>query len=192
MQTRKTLSFAKVGFELLDRKRHVLLREVMGQLDHLSAVREQMVLVCRDAYDRLEKANAAHGMHEYIAANVPPENGLSFSARSVMGVEMPLLSLPKRPLSLCYPLSSTGMMLDESYLLFEQVKHLSVELAQVETSVYRLTAAIKKTQTRANALKNIIIPRLTETSRFIAESLEEKEREEFSRMKVIKAQKEKK
>ena len=192
MQTRKTLDFAKVGFELLDRKRNVLLREVMAQLDQLSSMREQMAQACRDAYDRLEKANVAHGMHEYVAANVPIETDLSFSARSVMGVEIPLLSLPKRSLSLCYPLSSTGMLLDESYLLFERVKQISVELAQVETAVYRLTAAIKKTQKRANALKNIIIPRLTETSRFIAESLEEKEREEFSRMKIIKTQKEEK
>ena len=49
----------------------------------------------------------------------------------------------------------------------------------------------KKSQKRANALKNIVIPELEETIKFISESLEEKEREEFSRLKVIKANKEK-
>ena len=48
---------------------------------------------------------------------------------------------------------------------------------------------IKKTQKRANALKNIIIPRYTSTVKYITDSLEEKEREDFSRLKVIKAQK---
>lgn len=66
---------------------------------------------------------------------------------------------------------------------------LTVVLAEVENSVYRLANTIRKTQKRANALKNISIPRFEETIKFISESLEEKEREEFSRQKVIKNQK---
>jgi len=63
-------------------------------------------------------------------------------------------------------------------------------LAEVDNAVYRLANAISKTQKRANALKNVVIPRYTNTIRFINDSLDEKEREEFSRMKVIKASKE--
>ena len=48
---------------------------------------------------------------------------------------------------------------------------------------------MNKTQKRANALKNIILPRLTSTVKYITDSLEEKEREDFSRLKVIKTQK---
>lgn len=59
-------------------------------------------------------------------------------------------------------------------------------LAEVENSVYRLGNAIQKTQRRANALENIVIPRFRNTVKFIGDSLEEKEREEFSRLKVIK------
>ena len=66
---------------------------------------------------------------------------------------------------------------------------LTVVLAEVENSVYRLANTIRKTQKRANALKNISIPRFEKTIKFISESLEEKEREEFSRQKVIKNQK---
>jgi V/A-type H+-transporting ATPase subunit D len=64
-----------------------------------------------------------------------------------------------------------------------------VELAELENSVYRLAVAIRKTQSRANALKNIIIPGMADTVRYITDALEEKEREEFSRLKVIKANK---
>ena len=60
----------------------------------------------------------------------------------------------------------------------------------MENSVYRLAVAINKTQKRANALQNIVIPGYNETVRFISDSLEEKEREDFSHMKVIKQQKE--
>ena len=65
-------------------------------------------------------------------------------------------------------------------------KIISVVLAEVENSVYRLANEIKKTQRRANALKNIIIPQFEQTVKFISDALEEKEREEFSRLKVIK------
>ena len=66
---------------------------------------------------------------------------------------------------------------------------MTLVLAEVENSIYRLTNSIRKTQTRANALQNIVIPRYEAIVKYISGSLEEKEREEFSRMKVIKAQK---
>ncbi len=65
-------------------------------------------------------------------------------------------------------------------------------LAEIENSVYRLANEIKKTQRRANALSNIIIPQFEETIKMITEALEEKEREEFSRLKVIKKTKDEK
>ena len=65
-------------------------------------------------------------------------------------------------------------------------------LAAIENSVYRLANEIKKTQRRANALSNIIIPQFEETIKMITEALEEKEREEFSRLKVIKKTKDEK
>ena len=84
---------------------------------------------------------------------------------------------------------STSSLVDEAYIKFDRVKKLTAELAEVENSVYRLATAVNTTQKRANALKTLIIPRLTSTVKFITDSLEEKEREDFSRLKVIKAQK---
>ena len=85
----------------------------------------------------------------------------------------------------------TPLSLDEAVDCFVKVKRLTRQLAQIETSVYRLADSIKKTQKRANALKNIMIPRYEEETRNIQNALDEKEREEFSRLKVIKAQKQK-
>ena len=58
----------------------------------------------------------------------------------------------------------------------------------IENSAYRLAYNIKKTQKRANALQNITIPNYEKLEKSISEFLEEKEREEFSRLKVIKNQ----
>lgn len=62
----------------------------------------------------------------------------------------------------------------------------------VENAAYRLASNIKKTQKRANALQNITIPMYSNLVYSITNALEEKEREEFTRLKVIKRMKEKK
>ena len=59
----------------------------------------------------------------------------------------------------------------------------------VENAAYRLAASIKKSQKRANALKNITIPTYKALVYNITNALEEKEREEFTRLKVIKKRK---
>ena len=69
---------------------------------------------------------------------------------------------------------------------FTKVKKLTVRLAEIENAVYRLAMNIKKTQKRANALKNITIPLYEGLSKDISNSLEEKEREEHTRLKIIK------
>ena len=69
---------------------------------------------------------------------------------------------------------------------FLKVKDLTVRLSMVENSAYRLAMNIRKTQKRANALKNITIPSYTILVKDISNALEEKEREEFTRLKVIK------
>ncbi len=62
----------------------------------------------------------------------------------------------------------------------------------IENAAYRLASNIKKTQKRANALQNITIPMYENLVYTISNALEEKEREEFTRLKVIKQMKEKK
>ena len=56
----------------------------------------------------------------------------------------------------------------------------------VENSAYRLASSIRKTQKRANALKNITIPSYQALVKDIPNALEEKDREEITRLKVIK------
>ncbi len=136
-----------------------------------------------------EKLDIWHGPMADPALATPVDNSLQLGYRSVMGVEIPMVKLDAEPVSLRYGFMSTSSLVDEAYIKFDRVKKLTAELAEVENSVYRLATAVNKTQKRANALKNIIIPRLTSTVKFITDSLEEKEREDFSRLKVIKAQK---
>lgn len=191
LATKKSLELSRSGFELLDRKRNILIREMMALIDRASKLQTRIDDAYREAYAALQRANITLGVCRELSETVPVENGLNVAYRSVMGVEIPMVSLesaaPETPIP--FGLMSTNTELDEAYLKFGEVKKLTAELAEVENSVYRLAYAVKKTQKRANALKNIMIPRFEQTVKTIAEALEEKDREDFSRMKIIKRQK---
>lgn len=189
ISTKKSLDLAKVGFELLDRKRNIITREMMQLIDRAAAIQSSIDVAYAEAYDALQRANVKYGVCEEIAHSAPLEDGLSIRSRSVMGVDIPIVTLHAQPLDLDYGFCETGPLVDEAYMKFDLVKHLTAELAEVENSVYRLAIAVGKTQKRANALKNIVIPRLTGTVKYITDALDEKEREDFARLKVIKAQK---
>ena len=186
---KKALKLAALGYELLDRKRNILIRELMSLVDTAGELRGSIEDTYKEAYSALQLANISMGLVTPYANCIPVETGVEISTRSVMGVELPKVTLKERPLKVTYGFSQTDSQLDRAYLAFEKVKQTTAVLAEVENSIYRLSVAIKKTQRRANALQNIIIPRNEHIVKFITDSLEEKDREEFSRMKVIKAAK---
>ena len=191
MNAKKSLALAKNGYELLDRKRNILIREMMTLIDHANAIQQQIDGAYEDAYFALQTANISNGFCDDISKAIPIEDGLHLDSRSVMGVEIPILTIDESENCnyLHYGTRTTNSAVDKTFILFTKVKTLTVELAEIENSVYRLADSIKKTQKRANALKNIMIPRFEETVKFITDSLEEKDREEFSRLKVIKRKK---
>ena len=88
-----------------------------------------------------------------------------------------------------YAFSTTHESIDVAKEAFRKVKDLTIKLSMVENAAYRLATNIKKTQKRANALQNITIPMYTSLVYTITNALEEKDREEFTRLKVIKRMK---
>ena len=192
ISTQRSLALAKTGYELMYKKRNILIREMMLLVDKVTSVQSEIDKVFSEAYASLIEANLSSGVIQSIAEAVPEEKGVRVRTKSVMGVEVPIVTLEeRREGAVPYGLSETDSALDIAYLKFAQVKDLCVKLAEIENSVYRLAIAIKKTQRRANSLKNIVIPRQEATVKFIVNTLEEKEREEFSRMKIIKNRKDK-
>ncbi|MBQ3416624.1 MAG: V-type ATP synthase subunit D [Ruminococcus sp.] len=191
INTKKSLALARIGYDLLDRKRSILIREMMTLIDHANAIQEKIDSAYAEAYFALQRANITNGFCEDISNSIPIEDSLELDFRSVMGVEIPILTMkePEPHSYLPYGTRTTNSAIDNACILFTQVKTLTVELAEIENSVYRLADAIKKTQKRANALKNIMIPRFEETVKYITDALDEKDREEFSRLKVIKRKK---
>lgn len=189
--TKKSLELATLGYELMDRKRNILIREMMQQVESVKMLRNEITKTYDKAYLALQEANISLGRIDEIVDVIPIDFGIEIKYRSVMGVEIPKIEYIENKLEVCYGLEYTNTKVDYAYLCFQKVKKITVVLAEVENSVYRLANAIRKSQKRANALKNIVIPEFEKTIKYISDSLEEKEREEFSRQKVIKANKQK-
>ena len=155
MLAKNSLALANQGYELMDKKRNILLKELMGLIDEAKGIQEEI-------------------------------DSIRIQTRSIMGTEIPHIKYDEKQNDLTYSLGDTGESLDIAREAFRKVKNLTIKLAEVENSAYRLATNIKKTQKRANALKNITIPMYTNLVYNINNALEEKEREEFTRLKVIK------
>lgn len=188
---KNSLSLATMGYGLMDKKRNILIRELMGLIDEAKGIQSEIDTTFRAAYAALQTANIELGIRyvQEIGASVPVDDKVKVKARSIMGTEIPLVQYEEEPMELTYGFYNTTESLDEARYHFEKVKELTIRLSMVENSAYRLANSIKKTQKRANALKNITIPHYQELTRTISNALEEKEREEFTRLKVIKRNK---
>ena len=186
ISTKRSMTLAQLGFELIDRKRNILIREITTLIDTAAELQSKISSVFSEAYGSLQIANITLGICEEIAGAVEVDDSINIITRSVMGVELPQVIASDSPPKLAYGFSESNGALDDAYIKFHRVKELTHMLAEVETKIYRLAHAIKRAQKRANALTNIIIPNFDATIKFISEALEEKEREEFVRLKVIK------
>lgn len=188
---KNSLTLARQGYVLMDKKRNILIRELMDLIDQAKDIQSEIDVTFREAYLALQMANIELGINyvQEISASIPIETGIRIKSRSIMGTEIPLVQHEETPMSLTYAYYSTKESLDEARARFEKVKELTIKLSMVENSAYRLANNIKKTQKRANALKNITIPTYETLTKNITNALEEKEREEFTRLKIIKRNK---
>ncbi|MTI70672.1 MAG: V-type ATP synthase subunit D [Firmicutes bacterium] len=191
IKAKNSKEFSEKGFELLDKKRTVLIREMMSLMDKAKKIQKEISETFNEAYKALQYVNITMGINnvEELALSIAKEEEYEILLKSVMGVEIPKVKYNKSKLDTEYGFFRTNPVLDIATTKFQEVKYLTYELAEIENSVYKLAMEIKKTQKRANALEKIQIPKYKSQIKFIQETLEEKEREDFFRLKKIKSKK---
>ena len=191
MLAKNSLALAHQGYDLMDKKRNILLKELMSLIEEAKDIQEEIDQTFTKAYACLQRANIEHGISKVreLAFTVPIEDSIRIQTRSIMGTEIPHVKYDAKQNDLTYSFSTTRESIDIAREAFREVKDLTIKLSMVENAAYRLATNIKKTQKRANALKNITIPMYSNLVYTISNALEEKEREEFTRLKVIKRMK---
>ena len=108
-----------------------------------------------------------------------------------MGVHVPALELKdglaRKVTERGYGLTDSSAAVDRSAKSFEEALEKILKLAELEEAVRNLAGEVEKTKRRVNALEYIMIPSLKATRKYIRMRLEEMERENFGRLKKIKA-----
>ena len=123
-----------------------------------------------------------------VALAVANSPEVEIGRKNIMGVVVPNIGeveLRKTALNRGYGLY-TSAAVDEAAAEYEKVVEKVVRAAEIETSMRKLLKEIEKTKRRVNALEFEVIPKLDRTKSFIQLRLEEAERENIFRMKIIK------
>ena len=188
LRTKQELNFAQEGYEILDQKREVLAKELVRLANDAEVLQEKMDTLLTAAYRALEKSMLTMGREhvEWAALAVHKTVDVQVKFHGVMGIALPTIEASGEPPQMTYSLGDTTAALDEASELFREVLENVPELSRLTTSVWRLAIELRKTQRRVNALEYIFIPNYEETINFIQNSLEEREREETFRLKMLK------
>jgi len=192
IRLRKRVALAQRGHDLLKEKMDALVMEFFEILKKIRGARERALQQLSTAHRSLSICLGVLGTIETFQASkeVRKELQIEMSTRSIMGVIVPSLEIEKierNALARGYSLHMTSSVMDDASKEFERALGLLIELAEMEESARALAKELERTKRRVNALEYIIIPRLEATIRFISMKFDEMERENFSRLKRIKA-----
>ena len=144
IKARKTLALCRLGYDLMDRKRNILIREMMQLIDKAKSLRGSIEDTYKEAYAALQDANISLGVIDKIAESVPEENGISVTYRSVMGVDIPNVTLTRKKTSVPYGFYATNSKIEKAYVSFLTIKDMKVVLVEVDNRIYGVEKGIKK------------------------------------------------
>jgi len=189
IQTKKTLKLAESGREVLERKRDILLRELRNSIYEAERTREELLATLAKAYQNLREANMAKGSETIVnvALGSSAEVNYLIDYKSIMGVTVPVVEFQsENDVKPDYGFANTSVELDQAFKQFYNVLELIADLARAEGATFQIANDVRRTQRRVNALNYVLIPRYKSIAKSIELVLEEKDREEFVRTKIIK------
>jgi len=189
LRFKRSLQLAESGREILERKRDILMVELRNFAYDLQRTREELNKALSEAFSYIEKAAVHLGIEkvEKIAESTSISIDFSIDYQSIMGVTVPRVKLKGERPQPDYGFLVTNIYLDSAFKKFHALLDLICRLSELEESVYRIANAVESTQRRINALKHVHIPRYREIVKTIEMILEEREREDFVRMKKVKS-----
>ena len=191
---RKRRDIAERGRDLLREKLDALMIEFFESVRNISALRERSHALLEEAYALFIETQMIHGSAklEQLSIGVEDRFDLEAETRNVIGVTLPDMQLKVSPLkSAPYNLLATSARLDDATMKMAEALKAIAELSSAEAATRKLAEAIASTKRRVNSLEYIIIPRVLGSIRYIQMHLEEREREDFFRLKRIKSRMEK-
>lgn len=189
LKIKNELKFARLGYDLLDQKRNILVLELLNIVDMSVDIQDQVEKVLDRAYRTLEEAVLRMGKLKVaaLAGAVNIESEIKITQRRIMGVRLPVVETSFKEHPPYYSPMGTSFWIDSSLKNFKEALAVMGRLAELKISITRLAQEVKKTIRKVNALEKIAIPDLDESFSYIQNRLEETERDMFVLMKMVKS-----
>lgn len=185
---RKQLAFAEEGYDLLEQKRQILIFELMSRVERAREAENRVAEALRLAFAALREATLDVGSQalDGAALAVRMDHQADLHDQHLMGIRVPRVTVRIEPPGARFGVGGTSANTDLAMQRFVEVLPLLAGLAELENAVLRLARELRKTQRRCNALSKIFIPNYQETIAYILGALEERERESFVILKMIR------
>ncbi|MCY3975789.1 MAG: V-type ATP synthase subunit D [Thaumarchaeota archaeon] len=190
LKYKRSSQIATMVQKILDDKRKVLLKNIEEMITEATHARNDIWEPLRSIYESVNDAYISLGTNtvDSIAKSTPAVMEVDVNVKRIVDVVIPTLQVLEKDHKLTpYGFIDTNTSVD---LATKKIKNLLPNIckaAEYENSILSLAKALEKTQKLLNALENIIIPQYNQKIRFILSTLEEREREEFARLKKVKA-----
>ena len=184
----RQLAFARDGYDLLEQKRQILVFELMSRLGRAKDIERRVGEALGPAHDALRKSTLDIGAAalDNVTMAIGERHQVHLGDQNVMGIRVPTLALDSKEASMPFGVGGTSADTDVALRCFTDIIPLLIELAEISSAVLRLARELRKTQRRCNALNRIFIPEYKATTDYITASLEERERENFVILRMVK------
>jgi V/A-type H+-transporting ATPase subunit D len=191
LSIRRSLRFAEEGFDLLEQKRQIIVLELMGRVENARRAQEEVDELMAKAYQALAEAELAAGSAPMAAeaTAVTVDREVVIGQRHLMGIDLPQVKYEAEPPGVQFGFGGSAKS-DAVLQRFCEALEKIAALAEIENAVFRLAREVRRTQRRVNALERIFIPNYEATMQYITETIEEREREGFVIMKMVKSRRE--
>lgn len=188
MKIKDELAFSRLGYDLLDQKRSILVSELLTLVDQAVDYQEKVDKALEEARGSLQDAIMHMGRLKVanLAGAVNINSSISVSSRKVMGVSLPKVSTEFSGTGPFFSPEGTSMLSEIALNRYSDALALMGQLAELKVSIMRLAREVKKTIRKVNSLEKLVIPDKEETVKYLLSRIEEAERESFVLLKTVK------
>ncbi len=185
------ITLARQGRDLLDQKRTALMKEFLRIADTVMERSQALQQASAEACQSLARAEAMAGPEALKSAALASRGELSLqiTTANIMGIKVLHIEqkqVSRSALGRGYSIVGTSTAIDETASTFEAQVDAIIQLAESELRLTRLAKEIQRTSRRLNALEHLLIPELEGERDFIQMALDERERADHFRFKLMK------
>lgn len=191
MKAKSQLDLINEGYDILDKKRKALIGQYNAKINQRNELNKIVNSYIKDVKKNIKKAIVTTGEDRLksIALSVPIDNSISLKEKKFMQTKIFEISFDEKKLDLSYSLNLTNSLFDEALISLNDLKEKVYKLAELDTTIKNLDTEIKKTSKKVNSLEKVQIPNYKSIIKSISGQIEEREREEFSKTKMVKDKK---